>query len=282
MLGEIPGVAEGTHFINRRTLHDSGVHRGLQAGIGGGGESIVLSGGYVDDVDEGDLIIYTGHGGQDEKGNQVRDQSLTKGNLQLASHCNEGTPIRVVRGGTKEGYRYDGLFRIDNYWKERGKHGFLIYRYKLIKLEPIDSRSANNEDSESLSSDSTQADDTKPKRKGVYVVRIIRNSSKANRVKNLYQNVCQISGKVLDTPVGRYSEGCHIKPVGKPHEGPDSENNILCLSPDMHVLFDRGAISIANDYSLLGMEGNLTIKQGHEISLEYIQYHREHIFHNME
>jgi putative restriction endonuclease len=36
-----------------------------------GAESIVVSGGYKDDKDFGDVIVYTGHGGQDGKGNQV-------------------------------------------------------------------------------------------------------------------------------------------------------------------------------------------------------------------
>jgi hypothetical protein len=33
-----------------------------------GAESIVVSGGYKDDNDFGDVIVYTGHGGQDGKG----------------------------------------------------------------------------------------------------------------------------------------------------------------------------------------------------------------------
>jgi len=54
----------GRTFKNRRDLHDSGIHRGLMRGISPGGESVVLSGGYVDDLDEGDLVIYTGEGGR--------------------------------------------------------------------------------------------------------------------------------------------------------------------------------------------------------------------------
>jgi len=60
MIGEIPEVPVGTIFESRRSLHDAGIHRGLQQGIGAGGESIVLSGGYIDDVDDDDTIIYTG------------------------------------------------------------------------------------------------------------------------------------------------------------------------------------------------------------------------------
>ena len=48
----------------------------------GGAESIALSGGYEDDADLGDVIIYTGQGGQ-ENGRQVADQELKLGNLAL-------------------------------------------------------------------------------------------------------------------------------------------------------------------------------------------------------
>lgn len=66
MIGEIPGVAAGQPYNSRRLAHEAGVHRPLQAGICGtkatGAESIVVSGGYKDDEDYGDVIIYTGHG----------------------------------------------------------------------------------------------------------------------------------------------------------------------------------------------------------------------------
>ena len=68
-------------------------------GIGKQGASIVLSGGYVDDEDLGDEIIYTGEGGRDSNtGLQVGDQTLTKGNKFLEENYRLGNPIRVIRG----------------------------------------------------------------------------------------------------------------------------------------------------------------------------------------
>jgi len=64
-IGEVPGVAVGSTFSDRRGLHDRGVHRGLMRGIAPAGSSIVLSGGYPDDEDFGDRVIYTGEGGCD-------------------------------------------------------------------------------------------------------------------------------------------------------------------------------------------------------------------------
>jgi putative restriction endonuclease len=96
VIGEVPGVSNGDKFANRQALHDAGVHAGTQGGIGGGGNSIVQSGGYVDDRDDGDLVIYTGQGGRDpNSGRQIADQALTRGNKQLAHHYNSGNPIRV-------------------------------------------------------------------------------------------------------------------------------------------------------------------------------------------
>lgn len=65
---------------------ESGVHRPHVAGIHGreneGSYSIVLSGGYEDDEDEGEEFTYSGSGGRDLSGNkrtakQSYDQKLT-------------------------------------------------------------------------------------------------------------------------------------------------------------------------------------------------------------
>lgn len=113
------------------------------AGISGsekeGADSIVLSGGYEDDEDLGDEIVYTGHGGRDsESGKQVAHQHLTRGNLALAHSSINGLPVRVIRGvnldspyAPRSGYRYDGLYIVDDYWQELGKSSFRIWRYRL-------------------------------------------------------------------------------------------------------------------------------------------------------
>lgn len=286
MIGDVPRVSEGELFQDRQALHDAEVHRGVQQGIGGGGNSIVLSGGYVDDRDENDVIIYTGQGGRDPNtGRQIADQQLTRGNRQLAKHYNEGNPIRVSRGSQLDsryapanGYRYDGLYRIDDFWHEQGADGFLVYRYRFVKIETSDIvRPATGRMATSVTG-AAPAGALEPQRSAVYSTRVIRNSAVANHVKELYQHRCQISGIVLETPVTRYAEGCHIMPVGSPHDGPDTVENLLCLSPNMHVLFDKGAIAIADDFTLIGMDGKLEIHQSHALSVEFIRYHRKHIY----
>src|SRR5215213_8919725 len=149
VFGHIPGYPEDSRFESRAELSEAGVHRPLIAGISGsereGADSIVLSGGYEDDEDLSDEVVYTGHGGRDaESGKQVAHQRLTRGNLALAKSGLEGLPVRVVRGANLDspyaprgGYRYDGLYIADDYWQEPGRSGFRVWRYRLVKLPSV-------------------------------------------------------------------------------------------------------------------------------------------------
>ena len=59
--GAIPGVLEGQTFANRRELFDARLHHSVLAGISGtakdGCDAIIVSGGYEDDDDRGDILI---------------------------------------------------------------------------------------------------------------------------------------------------------------------------------------------------------------------------------
>ena len=118
------------------------------AGIGGtkklGAESIVLNGGYVDDVDSWTEVTYTGHGGNDPQSKrQVADQSWEdSGNAALVMSERTVSPVRVIRGalgGTDyspvSGYRYDGLYRVTRHWEEIGKDGYRICRFRLEQID---------------------------------------------------------------------------------------------------------------------------------------------------
>ena len=64
IFGEISGIKEGQWFEKRTDMIPSSFHRNAGKGIDGNGKegtaAIVLSGGYEDDEDLGDKIIYTG------------------------------------------------------------------------------------------------------------------------------------------------------------------------------------------------------------------------------
>jgi putative restriction endonuclease len=145
VFGEIEGVEEGALFDDRRALSTAGVHRPIQAGISGsatdGADSIVLSGGYEDDEDYGTVVVYSGHGGRDPNtGQQTSDQTFTKQNAALGKNKVLGLPVRVVRGhqmdspfAPERGYRYDGLYWVDEYWEESGRSRYKVWRFRLRK-----------------------------------------------------------------------------------------------------------------------------------------------------
>jgi putative restriction endonuclease len=267
--GEIPGFPPGSRFEGRHALAASGVHRPPQAGICGraeeGAESIVLSGGYVDDVDRGHEILYTGQGGRDPAtGRQVHPQELNRGNLALANSLRHGLPVRVVRR-VEGGYRYDGLYRVDDYWPDVGEDGFRIWRFRLVPLEePLETGQVK---------EPTEGYDTSLRHMAI-VSRIIRDTAVTRRVKRLYDFCCQVCGIQLITPPGPYAEAAHIRPLGRPHDGPDVLENVLCLCPNHHVQFDRWQFALTDDLALVGIEGRLRVQPRHVIGIEYVRYHR--------
>lgn len=283
VFGHIEGIYEGQNFKNRLEISFSKVHKPTQAGISGsqkdGADSIVVSGGYEDDQDYGDIIIYTGHGGRKEGSTkQVTDQELVRGNMALAINSKNGLPVRVIRGfhignvyGPKEGYRYDGLFRVEEYWKEKGRSGFNIWRYRLRKIE-------SNLKKEALILQEDPEEYKKTKRIKTTVQRIIRDTVLSRKIKEIYKYKCQVCDIAIETSSGLYAEAAHIKPLGAPHNGPDSEENLLCLCPNHHVMFDYGGFSILNDYSLIGERGFLTVKNNHNINKEFLKYHFDHFY----
>ena len=152
IVGSIPGVYIGDLFFFRMELCVVGLHGQAQAGIdyvpasqSSNGEpiatSIIVSGGYEDDEDAGDVIVYTGHGGQDKHSRQCVHQKLEGGNLALERSMHYGIEVRVIRGIKYDGgvtskvYVYDGLYRIHDCWFDVGKSGFGVYKYKLLRID---------------------------------------------------------------------------------------------------------------------------------------------------
>jgi putative restriction endonuclease len=279
IIGNVGDIKEGSFFIDRQELHDKGLHRGLMRGIAPKGSSVVLSGGYPDDKDEVDTIIYTGEGGRDPNTNkQIQDQEFTGGNKALAENHLQGIPVRVIRGekyakNIPPGYRYryDGLYQVAATWDEIGRDGYKIYRYRLEKIKSDDIVSIDDHFDNSTAPVGSNA----PGSKSYRVTRKIRSTDLSDYVKKLYDYKCQVCSTRLETPKGLYAEGCHIKALGKPHEGPDKIENILCLCPNCHVLFDEMAFCIEDNYTLIGSKtGKLNVNSNHNLSLECIRYHR--------
>ncbi|KAK4770855.1 hypothetical protein SAY87_031387 [Trapa incisa] len=103
--------------------------------------SIVSSGGYEDNMEDSDAIIYSGQGGNIYKKTKgVTDQKLERGNLALERSASRGNEIRVIRGikdisnPTGKVYIYDGLYKIHESWVDRGKSGCNVFKYKLVRI----------------------------------------------------------------------------------------------------------------------------------------------------
>ncbi|MCM8568906.1 YDG/SRA domain-containing protein [Gramella jeungdoensis] len=140
-------IKEGTIYNNRYELIEAGLHRSTVRGIDGnasdGAAAIVMSGGYEDDYDLGEEILYTGEGGNDpSSGKQVAHQSWNSpGNAGLLKSMKAQYPIRVIRGwkhnskfSPKEGYKFDGLFYVTHAEIVTGKSGYKICRFTLNKI----------------------------------------------------------------------------------------------------------------------------------------------------
>lgn len=283
--GEIQGIKVGQVFKNRDELSKSGIHKPSMAGIWGsqdtGAYSIVLSGGYEDDIDQFDYILYTGQGGQDSPGGkQIKDQEFSRGNKALAISMEERLPVRVSRGyqveyGPEFGYRYDGIYYVQNFHKQKGKAGFFIYRFELVTAQNYEYLLENVESS-------FKEDYVLPERTDIVSQRIKRNQKIVKKVKALHNNICQVCGEYFEGVKGPISVGAHIQGLGGLHNGPDIISNLLCLCPNHHALFDSYGFYIDQNYEISSLnqdlpknpQRKLRINPKHKIDKEFLKYHQ--------
>jgi len=281
--GDVPGVPVGMVFETRSEASRVGVHRPMQAGISGtgdeGADSIVVSGGYIDDEDFGDRIIYTGHGGNDpQTRRQIADQLLQRGNLALAVSCDQQLPVRVIRGSGGDplfspasGYRYDGLFHVVRYWPEIGVDGFRIWRFELTKHSGETSRGGS----------APRGVDNPERRPVTSSSQVVRNDRLSSWVKQIHNWTCQMCAVRIQTPAGAYAEAAHIRPLGTPHNGPDQTTNMLCLCPNCHKRLDTFAQYVDESGQVVDTIsgetlGPLRLHRHHNVLNEHLQYHRNH------
>ncbi|KAI8562565.1 hypothetical protein RHMOL_Rhmol03G0044900 [Rhododendron molle] len=149
-VGAVPGIEVGDIFFFRMEICLVGLHAQSMAGIDymslkvGLDEepvavSIVSSGSYEDNDEDGDVLIYSGQGGVLRKDNVMMDQKLERGNLALEKSLHRGNDVRVIRGmrdetnATGKIYVYDGLYNIQESWVEKGKSGCNVFKYKLVR-----------------------------------------------------------------------------------------------------------------------------------------------------
>ena len=232
----------------------------------------------LDDEDFGEVIVYTGQGGNDPtSGRQVADQSLERGNMGLAISSDQGFPVRVARGAGGDaafspasGYRYDGIFFVAEYWSEVGKSGHRVWRFRLVKDQAPEPENPPGGPAPEGNRDSRYST----------VQRVVRNTAVTQWVKERYGFACQICGQRIETSSGLYAEGGHIRPRGRPHDGPDSVENVLCLCPNDHVRLDRGVLVISDDLHVIERAtdrviARLRLVPEHRPAARHLTYQRE-------
>ncbi len=125
------------------------------------------------------------------------------------------------------------------------------------------------------------------------IARPFRDAAFARQVQSTYDKRCAMTGLRIINGGGRgEAQAAHIKPVAV--NGPDSIRNGLALSSTVHWMFDRGLVSIDDNFQILLAKGALptevtrmlnpsgAINVPQEAKLqphrEFLRYHRENIF----
>lgn len=108
-----------------------------------------------------------------------------------------------------------------------------------------------------------------PARHAQVTYRILRETEMARKIKLLHKNTCQMCGLMLTVAGRAYSEAHHLKPLGKPHSGPDIPSNIIIACPNCHVRLDYFSIHVDL--------GKLIAVGGHAIGTEFVEYHNSQL-----
>ncbi|KAL5546940.1 hypothetical protein UlMin_006627 [Ulmus minor] len=151
-IGVVPGVEIGDIFFFRMELSLVGLHFPTMAGIdyltvkSTSDEeplavSVISSGGYEDNADDPETLIYSGQGGINRRDGEMKDQKLERGNLALEKSLHRSSEVRVIRGikdpfnNTGKIYVYDGIYKVQESWVEKAKgSGCNVFKYKLCRL----------------------------------------------------------------------------------------------------------------------------------------------------
>lgn len=217
------------------------------------------------------------------------------------------------------GYRYDGLYKVSKHYSHKhAGDGYLRWIFHLVQLTadealeyiPKENRQSDSEvfvrsglGSGSLEGERARqpelpidpflgpptewllpAGNAAPGSMIQVSERVVRDTKVTAAVKLVYGNTCQICGTRLATKDGYYSEGAHVRPLGRPHHGPDVMSNILCLCPNHHAAFDKGGIFVDDNMTVRDQNGNaigqLHVREEHGLDENNFSYHRTHHGHD--
>ena len=228
------------------------------------------TGPYADDV-TGGQFTYIGEG-------RTGDQTLTAGNKFLAHAKEHLLPIFFFhRQDNSADWEYQGQVEVVDYdcgpfdTDDRDVYRFVLQRRhdQEERVDPVE-----------VTPDLAPAERVETTRS-----RVIRNTRLATELKERYSHTCQVCGVRRRRRVDEgYAEAHHLKPLGRPHDGPDAEENIVVLCPDHHADFDYGMVAVDHDSHDIAhaydanVDGTtLHVRDNHEVGDEFLEYHNREI-----
>src|SRR5205823_276620 len=89
-----------------------------------------------------------------------------------------------------------------------------------------------------------------------FTSRPFRDAAFAEAVRSAYHNTCAVTGLKIVNGGGKPEvQAAHIRPVAA--SGPDSVRNGLALCGTVHWMFDRGLLSLDDDFKILTAKGRV-------------------------
>ena len=136
-----------------------------------------------------------------------------------------------------------------------------------------------------IDSENAVPDIEQPSRAESNTTRIIRDTALVSELKEIYEYTCQVCGSRRRRGAkSGYAEGNHLRPLGRPHNGPDIEQNVLIVCPNHHADLDYGTLEIDPETLVINHGYDDTISgrthrmaEKHSLEREYIRYHNEKI-----
>lgn len=262
-------------------------HHGIYS-KGGIARSIVVDTGahspYPDKwIVPGEVLEYSGQGKEG-----TEDHVWNRYNLSLRRAMEDETSIHVFEkvGHSPEKYKFWGQ------WYATAVNecilppsGQRVFRFVVTKVK----NPAGPASSLPVLAAAGLASDVQepPARYTATTSRIVRDTRLSSRLKTAYRHKCQLCGFQQTTGAGQYySEGHHIRPLGRPHNGPDARGNIIVLCSRHHVDFDYGVVAINPadcvtirhpfDQTIDGKKVKLVV--GHALLKEHLDYHWSQIY----
>ncbi|MHA1949152.1 MAG: HNH endonuclease [Candidatus Thorarchaeota archaeon] len=219
---------------------------------------------------------------------ETGDQAWNRYNMGMRKAMNHGRRVHVFErlGGRPARYMYYGRWYVTSIGES-----LLKKTHQRVFLFRLQRRRGDSEPITTLPILDLESgpDDLRepPVRVEVKTFRVLRDTGVTTRLKNRYAFSCQLCERRQMIGAGKfYAEAHHIRPLGNPHCGPDTPDNIIILCPKHHVDFDYGVVAI--DPSGSGriihrydkdLDGRYAyFRKGHRISPSHLRHHLNHIY----